>query len=476
MHDLFSMAGCDDQVSHIPAIIELETALAKAHWSNADMRDPVRMTHYMTVAELASYAPGIDWLAMLNHLGANHSPDSTVVAYTDSALKASAALFRDTPLDVIKAYMAIHLLDNTATLMGAKWQDRHFAFHGGQLKGLTEQRSREEQAIALLNNHLGEVVGQEYVRRYFPPEYRDTLMTYITYLKEAFADRIETIGWMDDATRAEALKKLAMLNAEIGYPSQWHDYSSLALKSEDLVGNIEQIKQWALNDAVAKLSEPVRDWEWSYAPQVINAFYSAAQNEIVFLAAILQPPFFDPNADFAVNFGAILAVIGHETSHGFDDQGSQYDGTGRLRNWWTDESRTEFNKRGDALAAQYDSYEPIPGAHVNGRLTLGENIADLGGVSVAYHALQKYIKDRYPEGAPVIDGFSAEQRFFLAWAQMWRGKRTEDFARELLLRDPHSPSRFRANTVRNLDAWYQAFDVGPGDALYLPKEERITTW
>lgn len=477
MEDLLTMAGLSDSIKHIPAVIEFETSLAEAHWSNADMRDPVRMTHYMTLDELAGYAPGIDWLAMLTQLGAQLTPDTTVVAYTDSALQASAALFRETPIEVIKAYTAFHLLDNTAELLGRQWQERHFAFHGARLQGLQERRTREEEAITLLNDVLGDVVGQEYVSRHFPPEYRDTLMTYIGYLKEAFADRLEHLRWMDDATRAQALKKLSMLNAEIGYPSQWHDYSSLTLTPDDLVGNIERIHRWQMDDSFAKLKGPVREWEWGNDPQQVNAYYSPPENEIVFLAAILQPPFFDPEADFAVNFGAILGVIGHEMSHGFDDQGSQYDGTGRLRNWWTQQSRQQFKQRGDRLAAQYDGYEPIPGAHVNGRLTLGENIADLGGVSVAYHALQKYIKDHYPSGAPVIDGFTAEQRFFLAWGQMWRSKRTEDYARELLLSDPHSPGRFRANgTVRNLDAWYDAFSVGSDDALYLPKDQRITTW
>lgn len=477
MKDLFTMAGLQAQVAHIPEIISLETSLAKVHWSNAQMRDPVRMTHYMTLGELHAYAPGINWLAMVNELGAELGSEDTVVTYTDSALKASAALFAKTPLEVMQAYLAFHLLDSYAELLSARWQDRHFEFHGRQLQGLAEQRSQKEQAIALLNDSLGEIVGQEYVREYFPPEYRDTLMTYIGYLKEAFKERIRGLRWMDESTRAEALVKLSNLKAEIGYPSRWHDYSSLDLKDKDLIGNINQIQQWKLQDSIAKLKEPVRDWEWGNNPQEINAYYSPPENKIVFLAAILQPPFYDPNADFAVNFGAILGVIGHETSHGFDDQGSQYDESGRLRNWWTDASRQVFNQRGDALAAQYDQYEPIAGAHINGRLTLGENIADLGGVSVAYHAMQKYINENYPEGAPVIDGFTAEQRFFLAWAQMWRSKRTEDFARELLLRDPHSPGRFRANgTVRNLDAWYKAFDVGPEHSLYLPPDQRITTW
>ena len=477
MADVFTLAGRDDLVSQAPAILELETTLAKAHWSNADTRDPVRMAHYMTLSALVDYAPGLDWLGMLNSMGAGLSSDTTIVANTDTALKETAVLFEQTSVAVLQAYMAFHLLDDAAEMMGREWQERHFAFHGARLQGLKAQRSRDENAITLLNGVLGEVVGQEYVARHFPPEYRQTLMTYIGYLREAFGERIESLGWMDDATRSEALKKLSMLNAEIGYPSRWHDYSALDLKADDLLGNIEQVQRWAMHDALAKLDEPVRDWEWGNNPQEINAYYSPAENKVVFLAAILQPPFFDPAADFAVNFGAILGVIGHETSHGFDDQGSQYDGTGRLRDWWTEASRKEFTQRADRLAGQYDRYEPLPGAHVNGRLTLGENIADLGGVSVAYHALQKYMHDHYPDGAPEIDGFTAEQRFFLAWAQMWRGKRTDDYARELLLRDPHSPSRYRANgTVRNMDAWYDAFEVGPKAALYLPKEERITTW
>ncbi|MFP6846263.1 MAG: M13 family metallopeptidase [Thalassolituus sp.] len=475
--DLFSMADLNDWLEQVPAIIKFETALAEAHWSNAEMRDPVRMSHYMTMAELGNYAPGIDWLEMTDVLEAGLTADTTVLAGTDSALKKTAAIYRDTPLEVIKAYMVFHLLNGSADLLGEEWKNRKFAFYGTRLQGLKEQRSREKDAINLLNASLGEVVGKEYVAKHFPPQYREVLMTYISYLRDAFRERLTALEWMDEATRKEAIKKLSMLHAEIGYPTRWHDYSALRLKADDLIGNIQQIEQWVTTDAVKKLNEPVRDWEWGADPQEINAYYSASRNEIVFLAAILQPPFFDPAADFAVNFGAILGVIGHETSHGFDDQGSQYDGTGLLRNWWSEASRKEFNKRGDQLVAQFDSYEPIPGAHVNGRLTLGENIADLGGVSVAYHALQKYIADHYPDGAPELDGFTAEQRFFLAWAQMWRGKRTEDYARELLLRDPHSPSRYRANgTVRNLDAWYEAFNVGPEADLFLPKDQRITTW
>ncbi|UXD88713.1 M13 family metallopeptidase [Thalassolituus hydrocarboniclasticus] len=479
--DLFKMANMPEMQALVADIVQFEHALADAQWSNSEMRNPVRMTRYMSLAELAEYAPGIDWLAMLNSLMvAPNEPlhkDVIVVVNTDSALQKIANIFQTTDFNVLQAYMSFHVLDNYADYLAKPWRDRHFAFYGKQLQGLAEQRSLEQNAIALLNGYLGEVVGQEYVKRHFPAEYRQSLMVYVNYLKNAFRERLQAPGWMDDATRKQALEKLSMLKTEIGYPTRWHDYSALELKKDDLIGNIDRLYGWLMNDTLAKLHEPVREWEWSYSPQQVNAYYSPPQNEIVFLAAILQPPFFDPNADFAVNFGAILTVIGHETSHGFDDQGSQYDGTGRLRNWWSEASAKEFKKRGDQLVAQYETFEPVPGAHINGRLTLGENIADLGGISVAYHALQNYIRDHYPDGAPVLDGFSAEQRFFLSWAQMWRSKRTEDYQRQLLLNDPHSPGRFRANgTVRNLDAWYQAFDVGPDAALYLPPDQRITTW
>lgn len=477
MSDLFTMAGMHDQLALVPEILNLEFALANAHWSNADMRDPVRMTHYMTLAELAAFAPGIDWLDMINSLGGELTAESVIVANTDTALSATAALYSNTSLETLKAYMAFHVLDNYAEYLGEQWKNRHFAFYGTQLNGLAQQRSREEDAINKLNLYLGEIVGEEYVRRHFPPEYRESLMTYIDYLKEAFRERLEILPWMDVATRTEALAKLELLNAEIGYPRRWHDYSSLTLVPDDLVGNIDQIMDWTTRDAIAKLNEPQRDWEWGNNPQEINAYYSPARNQVVFLAGILRAPFFDPAADFAVNFGSILGVIGHEVSHGFDDQGSQYDGTGRLRDWWSAASRQEFQTRAQRLAAQYDAYEPVPGAHVNGRLTLGENIGDLGGISVAFHAMQKYISEQYPNGAPLVDGYTAEQRFFLAWAQMWRGKRTEDYARQLLLIDPHSPSMYRANgIVRNLDAWYEAFDIDSTAALYLSPEERITIW
>lgn len=477
IEDLLTMAGLNEQLPYVPAIIAFEKALAEAHWSNAEMRDPVRMTHYMSLSALSEYAPGIDWLDMMNNIGFDLNPETTIVAGTDTALAGIASLFSETPLEVIKAYMLFHLLDNQASFLGQAWTDRKFAFEGTQLQGLTEMRAREDNAVMLLNTYLGEVVGEEYVKRHFPPSYRDALMVYIDYLEEAFRERLESRDWMDDGTKEEALDKLARLNAEIGYPSQWHDYSELQLAPDTLVANINQITHWLIEDTVAKLDEPVRQWEWGNNPQEINAYYSPAQNEVVFLAAILQPPFFDPNADFAVNFGSILGVIGHEVSHGFDDQGSQYDSVGRLRNWWSAQANEAFTRKGDSLAEQYDSYEPIPGAYINGRLTLGENMADLGGVSVSFHALENYIQENYPDGAPVIDGFTAEQRFFLAWAQMWHDKGTDDVTRMLLLRDPHSPGQFRANgTVRNLDAWYEAFDIGPGADLYLAPEERISTW
>jgi endothelin-converting enzyme/putative endopeptidase len=315
------------------------------------------------------------------------------------------------------------------------------------------------------------------VDRYFPPEHKALMDQYIHFIRESFRERLEQSTWMDQATKAEAFTKLDKFVAKIGYPDQWRDFSNIAIKDDDLLGNNRRIQQWYIDDALAKLGQPRREWEWQLSPQVVNAYYSASANEIVFPAAILQPPFFDPHADPAVNFAAIGAVIGHEMGHGFDDQGSRSDGSGMLRDWWTKDSREHFDAQARVLVDQFNAYEPIAGTRIKGELTLGENIGDLGGMAIAYNAYQKFLRDSHNGEAPVLDGLSGDQRFFLSWAQVWRNIQTDDFLRNSLLTNPHSPGEYRVNgIVRNMDAWYEAFDVTPDHDLYLPPEQRVTIW
>ena len=342
---------------------------------------------------------------------------------------------------------------------------------------MEEQRPRERRAIAMVSGRLGELVGQVYVERHFPPTHREQMMELVEYLRRAFAERLSTLDWMDDETRAEAQTKLEAFLPKIGYPDRWRDYSTVTITADDLIGSMNSLAEWSWQDSLARLNEPVRDWEWFMSPQTVNAYYSPTRNEIVFPAAILQPPFFDPAADAAVNFGAIGGVIGHEMGHGFDDQGSRSDAQGVLRNWWTDQSREQFEVRTRALVAQYDGFSPLPGMNVNGALALGENIGDLGGLAIAHHAYQLYLADHHGGQAPVIDGFTGDQRFFMAWSQVWRNVFTEEALRAQLIRGPHSPPRYRVNgVVRNLDAWYEAFGVTPDHALYVPAEQRVQIW
>jgi putative endopeptidase len=346
--------------------------------------------------------------------------------------------------------------------------------------GIAEQRPLEKRALNILNDKqkLGEEMGKLYVERYFPPESKAKTEEMVGYILQSMKAHLEKLDWMDEPTRQEALAKLAKFRVKIGYPTRWHDYSSVNIAKDDLVGNIDRLQQWKRADNRAKLAEPVRTWEFNDPPQEVNAYYTPDQNEIVFLAAILQPPFFNPDADPAVNFGSIGTVVGHEVGHGFDDQGSHYDGSGKLRNWWTDASSRQFKDRAQRLVAQYNSYSPIPGVQVNGQLTLGENIGDLGGISMSYSAYQKYVAAKYPNAAPpVIDGFTGDQRFFLGFAQLWRNTMTDETARMLALTNPHSPGEFRTNgVVRNFDPWYEAFGVKETNTLFLPKSERISIW
>jgi putative endopeptidase len=472
--NILSMAGVDNPEGRADDIMALETALAQVQWPAELARESVPNYHLMTLTELEAYAPGFDWAAFLDALGI--ADITEVVVNTDTAVQATAQLFAETPVDVLSSYLAFHFVDNQTGQLPARFDEASFDFYSRTLRGVEEQRARDLRAIQFVNGRFGENIGQVYVERHFPPEYKAQMEELVGYLRAAFAARIATLEWMDDATRAEAQDKLESFLPKIGYPDVWRDYSTIAVDPDDLIGNVRAISAWGWADSRAQLNESKRDWMWYMSPQTVNAYYNPDSNEIVFPAAILQPPFFDPNADPAVNFAAIGGVIGHEMGHGFDDQGAEQDGQGVLRNWWTDFSREHFSARTQNLVAQYDAFSPVEGEHVNGQLTLGENIGDLGGLSIAYQAYHAYLADHGGE-APVLDGLSGDQRFFMSWAQVWRSKQTEDSLVSRLRADPHSPAQYRVNgVVRNIDAWYEAFGITPDSELYLPPEERISIW
>jgi putative endopeptidase len=472
----FERADIDRAEARADAIIELETRLAENHWTRVQQRD--RQANYKLIerSELDELAPGFPWDVFLEERGLGDI-DELVVA-TSGAVTANAAVFAETPADTWASWHAFHWINNHAPMLSREFELARFEFFDRRLGGVDEQRPRDRRAINTVSSRLGELVGQVYVEEHFPPEYRDQMLELVEYLRRAFAERLETLPWMDDETRAEAERKLESFLPKIGYPDKWRDYSDVAIVADDLIGNSRRLGEWAWADSLARLDEPVREWEWGMTPQTVNAYYSSTRNEIAFPAGILQPPFFDPYADPAVNFGAIGGVIGHEMGHGFDDQGSRSDADGVLQNWWTEASREQFEERTARLVAQYDEFEPIEGMNINGALALGENIGDLGGLSIAHHAYQLYLDDHHDGQAPVIDDYTGDQRFFMAWAQVWRNLwASEEALRAQLIRGPHSPPRYRVNgVVRNMDAWYEAFDVGPDHELYIPAEERVSIW
>ena len=468
-------AGVDRARERAQAVMALETRLAEIHWTRVQQRDRQANYDLRPRKALEDFAPGFYWAAFFEE---RHLSDiEELVIATNGAVQASAALFAETPVDTWVSYHAFHWVNNHATRLPAAFADAHFDFYQRRLNGVEEQRARDRRAINVVSGSLGELVGQVYVQRHFPPEYRSQMLELVEYIRRAFRERLENLDWMDDETRVEALAKLESFSPKIGYPDRWRDYSDVRIEADDLIGNFRRLGEWAWADSLARLDEPMRDWEWFMTPQTVNAYYSSTRNEIVFPAAILQPPFFDPNADAAVNFGAIGGVIGHEMGHGFDDQGSRSDSRGVLRNWWSAASRAQFEERTGRLVAQYDSFSPLPGMFVNGRLSLGENIGDLGGLSIAHHAYQLYLADKHGGEAPVLDGLTGDQRFFMAWAQVWRNIETDESLRSRLLTGPHAPAMFRVNgVVRNMDAWYEAFGVGPDHELYVPAEERVSIW
>jgi endothelin-converting enzyme/putative endopeptidase len=396
---------------------------------------------------------------------------------TDTAVRDVSKLFAATPVWDIQSFLLFRTLDFWAPYLSEPWVQAHFDFHSKTLQGISQRRAPDLETVAAVNAVLSEEIGKIYVAEYFGASDRAKVAEMVDYLRATYRERIGKLDWMDEPTRKEALAKLDKIISYIGFPDRWHDRSDVRITTDDLVGNINRLAQWERADSLKRLAEGTRDWEFAYPPQEINAGYSSARNSITFPAGILQPPFFDPNADPAVNFGSIAAVIGHEIGHAFDDQGSRSDGGGRLRDWWTPKSRAEFESRTAGLVDQFNQYEPVPGVKINGRQNLGENIGDLGGLAVAHAAYRKFVDEKEGGKAPVIDGFTGDQRFFLAWGQIWRERVAEAEQRRRLLSDPHSPGEFRANgIVRNVDAWYEAFGVKPGDKLYLPSNQRVKIW
>jgi putative endopeptidase len=474
--EILSLGQIPDADKKAAAIFNLESEIAKIHWPRADRRDADKMYNPMTVAELQKFAPQFPWALYLKEMGISNAEQGTrrVVIGEKTAFPQLATLFAKTPVEVWRDYLTFHYLSSHASYLPKRFDDARFNFYGKVLGGQGLQLAREKRGVRFLGGVIGEGVGKIYVAKYFTPEAKAKAKDLVGNLLNVYRQRIQTADWMSPATRQKALEKVANFNVKIGYPDKWRDYSKFQVSADDLLGNMERGTQFEWNRKLVRLDEPVDRSEWGMSPQTVNAYYDASLNEIVFPAAILQPPFFDANADDAVNYGGIGAVIGHEISHGFDDQGSKYDAKGVLKDWWTTDDRKNFDGRTASLAKQYGSYSPVKGMFVNGQLTLGENIADLAGLTVAQAAYHLSLKGKE---APVLDGFSGDQRLFLGYGQVWRYKAHEETTRQRLLSDPHSPPEFRINgAVRNVDAWYQAFNVKPGDKLYLAPDARVHLW
>ncbi len=476
IEQIFELAGLEGGATAAADIMALETRLAEVHWTNAQSRNIQAIYNPMPLAEMSALAPQFNFESGMAALGIDGV--ATYLVAQPSAIEGSGTIFAETPVETLRDYMTFHALNSNTNALPLEFDEASFAFFGQTLNGTEEQRPRDLRGVNLVGGVLGEAVGQVYVDRHFPPESRDQMEALVGNLTAAFEERLQNLAWMDEETREQALLKLSTFEPRIGYPDEWTDYSALEIDSDDLYGNLQRITEFNWNQQVEDLAGPVDRGAWPYPPQTVNASYNPLMNQITFPAGILQAPFFDPEADAAINYGAIGAVIGHEIGHGFDDQGREFDEVGRIRNWWSEDTNNAFLERSSVLGAQYDTYCPLEDACVNGALSMGENIGDLGGVQMAYSAYQRYVAATYgEEGAPVIDGFTGDQRFFLAWAQVWRRLYREDNLRQRLVTGPHSPSQYRTNgVVRNLDAWYTAFDVQEDDLLYLPPEERVRIW
>jgi putative endopeptidase len=470
---LLRLAGIPDAEGKATRIMALETRLAAAHWDNVASRDALKTYNARTLQELKALAPQYAWDAWLEGLSAPEGSFAKVVVRQPSFLEGLDAVLGDTDATDWQAWLTWHVLTQLAPLLPEAFVEEDFDFFGRTLSGQPENRERWKRGVSVVEDNIGEAVGQLYAERWFPPEAKERMQQLVGNLVEAFRRSFASLEWMGPETRAEAVAKLEAFTPKIGYPDSWRDYSSIAIDSGDLIGNVSRATEFEVDRNLAKIGNPVDRGEWFMLPQTVNAYYMPSMNEIVFPAAILQPPFFDLEADDAVNYGGIGAVIGHEIGHGFDDQGSRYDGTGALRDWWTEADRERFDALSQRLIEQFSTYTPagLGDEHkVNGALTVGENIGDLGGLQIGYAA---YRIATEKSGMPEVEGFTGPQRFFMGWAQVWRGKAREAEAIRLLAIDPHSPQDVRGNAVRNVDEFHEAFAVKPEDAMWRPPEERV---
>jgi predicted metalloendopeptidase len=473
MATIFRLVGQAEPEASARAVLTLETELARAQWTRVELRDPVRNYNPMDLKALAALAPQIDWPGFVAASGAKGKAE-VLIAGQPSFLAALSGQLASAPLEAWKAYAKLRYVDAMAPFLSREFVDARFGFAGTVLRGTPENQPRWKRGVALVEESVGDGLGQLYVAKYFPPESKARMEKLVGNLLLAYRQSLDQLDWMGPMTRKEALTKLATFTPKIGYPKRWIDYDGVQIRRDDLVGNVSRAREFEHARQVAKLGKPVDRDEWLMTPQTVYAYYNPSLNEIVFPASILQPPFFNAAADDAVNYGGIGAVIGHEISHGFDDQGSQYDAQGNLRDWWTKEDRARFIAKAGVLVDQYSAFEPVPGYKINGQQTLGENIADNSGLEAAYKGWQLSLGGK---PAPVIDGLSGDQRFFYGFAQVWRGKSREAALIERVKAGVHSPPEFRANgTVRNHPKFYETFGVKPGDAMYLPPDKRVSIW
>jgi len=468
---LLELVGIEKPADGATRVMSLERYLAEAQWPRVELRDPVATYNRMGLEQAGDTAPGLDWAALLDGAGL---PQGEFVLGQPSYATALGKALGEVPLEDWQLYLQARLLNDYAPYLSSVFVEAEFDFNSKTLSGTPEIRPRWKRAVSEVNRGMGFAVGREYVARHFPPVAKQRMDELVSNLRGAMEQGIDGLAWMGPATRKEAHGKLAKIRVKIGYPDVWRDYSALEIVRGDLVGNVRRATAFEWRRELARLDKPVDRTEWLMSPQTVNAYYMPPANEIAFPAAILQPPFFNTDADAPVNYGAIGAVIGHEISHGFDDRGRQYDGEGNLRDWWTDEDNVAFNARAGRLVDQYDAYRPLPDQAINGKLTLGENIGDLSGLAIAWQAWRLSLGGKEPEP---IDGYTAKQRFFLGFGQVWRTKQREESLSELLLSDPHPPGEFRGNgTVTNFEPFYEAFGLEEGDKLWRPADERVKIW
>jgi endothelin-converting enzyme len=472
IEEMFTLAGIDDGQKKAGRIMEIESELAQGHWTRVENRDMNKTYNKYSVNEIKKLIPAFDVSLYLEESELAKIED--LVVRQPSYLKQFNRVYQEVSLEDWKDYFTFKLLSANASHLNKSFVDLNFDFYGKTLSGIEKIRPRWKRAVSGINGLLGEVVGKVYVKKHFKPEAKTRMVQLVKNLQKSYEKRIEQLDWMSDETKKEALKKLNKFVAKIGYPDKWKDYSQLVIKADDLVGNYKRSSIVEHQRSVDKLGGPIDRDEWHMTPQTVNAYYNPPMNEVVFPAAILQPPFFNLTADDAVNYGAIGAVIGHEITHGFDDQGRKTDGEGNLRDWWTKEDEEKFNERAEVMVSQFNQFNPVDTMHVNGKLTLGENIADFGGLTIAYYAYKMSLDGKEP---PIIDGMTGDQRFFAGWAQVWRRKYRDEELRRRLLTDPHSPSRYRViGIMPNMPEFYIAYDVKESDELFIPENERVKIW